>query len=60
MLQRRTDVKKTGADDNYLFMVASAGVLTFSLEGCGSHYWSSEKYIKIFELGSWLSLKYIP
>lgn len=38
MLQRRTDVKKTGAGDNSLCMVASAGVLTFSLEGCGSRY----------------------
>lgn len=60
MLQRRTDVKKTHAGDNYLCMVASAGVLTFSLEGWGSRYWSSEKHIKIFELGLWLSLKYIP
>ena len=33
MLQRRTDVKKTHAGDNYLCMIASAGVLTFSLEG---------------------------
>lgn len=31
--------------------------VNFSLEGCGSRYWSSEKYIKIFELGLWLSLK---
>lgn len=38
VLQRRTDVEKTGAGDNYLCMVASAGVLTFSLEGCGSRY----------------------
>lgn len=32
-LQRRTDIKMTDTGDNCLYMVISAGLLTFSLEG---------------------------